>query len=480
VSAIVENGRRLVLSCTGMDREGAATAPHGEFVLHVPGALPQERVVATVAHVSPHLQAGQRHAWAELNEIEQASPDRVAPACPAHGRCTSCPFMAWAYPAQLGWKREMVAQAMAAQPEGTSVPVAECVASPLPLGYRGNAKLVYGSDDHGRLVLGAYAPRSHDIVDMAGCPLSEPALSEVATKLHGLLCEKANRVGEGGLCPSEPERGKVWNPSQGFQPYDEIRRTGVLRYVLMRANAQGKVLVTLVSARATWPQAQALADELAAACPAVCGVVLNVNASTGNVLLGEEEHLLCGSAFIEDDIGPARVRLGSRSFAQANRQVAGQAYSAIVSAAKTLGPIDRVVDAYAGAGGIALSLAPLASEVVAIESTQAAVTTAEAFIATTTGSRVRFLAGDVAEHLAQVGHADMVVLNPPRKGCAPAVLAAVAKLAPRLVAYLSCNPETLARDVAVLARAGLRCTGVTPYDMMAQTPHVEALALLVR
>jgi 23S rRNA (uracil1939-C5)-methyltransferase len=315
---------------------------------------------------------------------------------------------------------------------------------------------------------------------MAGCPLSEPALSEVATKLHGLLCEKANRVGEGGLCPSEPERGKVWNPSQGFQPYDEIRRTGVLRYVLMRANAQGKVLVTLVSARATWPQAQALADELAAACPAVCGVVLNVNASTGNVLLGEEEHLLCGSAFIEDDIGPARVRLGSRSFAQANRQVAGQAYSAIVSAAKTLGPIDRVVDAYAGAGGIALSLAPLASEVVAIESTQAAVTTAEAFIATTTGSRVRFLAGDVAEHLAQVGHADMVVLNPPRKGCAPAVLAAVAKLAPRLVAYLSCNPETLARDVAVLARAGLRCTGVTPYDMMAQTPHVEALALLVR
>jgi 23S rRNA (uracil1939-C5)-methyltransferase len=457
VTAIVEKGRKLAVQCTGMDREGAATATEESFILHVAGALPGERVTTTVTHVSTHLQAGQRHAWATLDAIELASPDRDAPPCPTHGCCTSCPLMSWATPAQLRWKRDLVAQALAAHPSLAEVPLAECVASPLPLGYRGNAKLVYGWDRENHLVLGAYAPRSHEIVDMAGCPLSEPVLVETATVLHKLLVEHA------------------------VEPFHEIRRTGVLRYVLMRANGLGKVLVTLVSARADWPQAQALAQSLAATCPAVCGVVLNVNASTGNVLLGEEEHLLWGADFIEDEIGPARVRLGPRSFAQANRRVAGLAYAAILSAVEKLGTIDRVVDVYAGAGGIALSLAPRAAEVVAIEENPAAAATAQAFVdETTSGARVRFVAGDAAEHLAQVGHADVVVLNPPRKGCAPAVLAAVVQLGPRLVAYLSCNPETLARDLAVLARAGLRCAGVTPYDMLAHTPHVESLALLYR
>jgi 23S rRNA (uracil1939-C5)-methyltransferase len=457
VTATIEKGQKLVLLCTGVDREGAATATQASFIIHVAGALLGEQVRATVAHVSSHQQAGFRHVWATLDGIEQASPDRDAPPCPAHGRCTSCPLMSWAYPAQLRWKREQVAQALAAHPELAQVPVSECVASPLPLGYRGNAKLVYGRDREGNLVLGAYAPRSHEIVDMAGCPLSEPVLVEVAAALHKLLVERE------------------------VEAFDEVRRTGMLRYLLMRANAEGKVLVTLVSGRAPWPEAKALAGALAAACPAVCGVVHNVNASTGNVLLGEEEHVLWGAAFIEDTIGPARVRLASRSFAQANRQVAGLAYAAIVSAAQKLGPIGRVVDVYAGAGGIALSLAPLAAEVVAIEENPAAAATAQAFVAeTTAGARVRFVAGDAADHLAQVGTADVVVLNPPRKGCAPLVLAVVAQLAPRLVAYLSCNPETLARDLATLARLGLPCASVTPLDMLAHTPHVEALALLGR
>jgi 23S rRNA (uracil1939-C5)-methyltransferase len=204
-----------------------------------------------------------------------------------------------------------------------------------------------------------------------------------------------------------------------------------------------------------------------------------VNSASGNVLLGETEHLLFGSAAIEDTIGPARVRLGPRSFAQANRLVAGRAYRDIVAAAAHLGPIDRVVDAYAGAGGIALSLAPLAREVVAIEENPAACATAQAFLAERGSDRnIRFVIGDVAEHLAQIGTADLVVLNPPRKGCVPAVLNSVAQLRPRLVAYLSCNLASLARDLAALARLGLRIVGITPYDMLPQTPHVEALALL--
>ena len=456
VTATVEKGQKLLLRCEDLDREGAATARHGSLVLHVAGALPGEQVRVSVAHVSPHEQTGTRHAWAELDEIVQASPERVDPPCPTQGRCGACPLMRWSYPAQRLWKRRLVAQALAGYPDLAAVEVKECVASPLLFGYRGNAKLVYGRDREEQLVLGAYARRSHEIVDMAGCPLIEPALAHVASALRTLLLDRP------------------------VEPFDEIRRTGLLRYAIMRANAWGQVLVTLVTARHRWPEAQDLATALVTACPSVLGVVQNVNPSMGNVMLGEEEHLLWGSAFIEDEIGPARVRLGSRSFAQANRQVAGLAYAAIAAAATRLGPIERAVDAYAGAGGIALSLAPLAHEVVAIEENPAAAATATAFIEQggSAGARVRFVAGDVADHLAQIGRADVVVLNPPRKGCAPAVLAAVAQLSPRMVAYLSCNLETLARDLGVLARLGLPCRVITPFDMLAHTPHVEALALL--
>ena len=454
----IRPGVSLLVTCDRLDHDGLGVAEMqnqaGRFRLHVAGALPGECVRARVAHVSPHAREQGRDAWAELEEMVSASPERVAPPCPVQPRCGSCPLAVWAYAAQLEWKRDLVVEAMAGQ-KLAEVPIAACVASPRPFGYRGNSKYVFGPDRDGRLVLGAYAPRSHEIVDMSGCPIGEPALAEVAAALLTLLCKYA------------------------VAPFDEILRTGLLRYVIMRANADGRVLVALVTGREDWPQAELLARELAAACPAVLGVVHNINSATGNALFGEQEHLLFGSAAIEDTIGPARVRLGPRSFAQANRLVAGRAYQDIVAAAARLGSIDRVVDAYAGAGGIGLAMAPLAREVVAIEENPAACATAQAFLAERApGRNVRIVIGDVADHLARVGTADVVVLNPPRKGCSPAVLEGVVQLRPRLVAYLSCSPDSLARDLAALARLGLRTVSVTPYDMLPHTPHVEALALL--
>jgi 23S rRNA (uracil1939-C5)-methyltransferase len=447
-------GELVELVGEGIDDRGSGVAPLGEHDVHVAGLLPGERASACIEHVSVHRAGGRREAWARLQVVTEPSPERVAPVCPAHGPCGGCPLQHLAYPAQVRWKGQQVAETLAAHPALAGVLVSPCVPSPLALGYRNQAKYVYGPAHHsGRLVLGAYAPRSHDIVDLTGCQVVEPPIDHAAGSLRDLL------------------------EAHGVPPFDEIRRTGLLRYVIVRANAAGQVLVALVAGRPEWPGAEALAAALQARAPQVTGVVLNVNESRGNALFGGEDRLLGGVPTLEDRVGPARVELHARSFFQLNRGTAGRAYADLAAAAAALGPITRAVDAYAGAGGIAFSLLPHAREVVALEENAAATAAATDF-ATRGGLPVRFLTGDAAALIGQIADAQLVVLNPPRAGCAPAVLAAVGRLRPRLVAYLSCNPITLARDLELLAKHGLVTAEVRPYDMLPHTPHVEALALL--
>jgi 23S rRNA (uracil1939-C5)-methyltransferase len=461
----LQPGDPLKVRCDRLDEQGAGVVagdPASEHQLHVQGLLPGETAAVTVEHVSPHRREGRRQAWARLDAVETPSPDRAAPVCPGFGPCGGCPLQHLAYPAQVRWKGEQVSAALARHPALAGVPVAPCVPSPRPLGYRNQAKYVYGRVEtasgrqEGRLALGAYAPRSHAIVDMAGCQVVEPVLDQVATAARDLL------------------------EARDVPPFDEVKRTGLVRYVVLRSNAAGQVLVTLVAGRPPGPELTELAAELRARVPAVSGVVLNVNPTAGNVLFGPDDVTLAGQPRLEDGIGPVRVELASRSFFQLNRQTAGLAYEELRRAAAALGPVARAIDAYAGAGGIAFCLAPYATEVVAIEDNAAATTAAAGYAARHGGGfeRVRFVTGDAAAELARIDAADVVVLNPPRGGCAPAVLAAVGRLRPRLCAYLSCHPGTLARDLEVLAGLGLATREVRPYDMLPHTPHVEALALL--
>ena len=435
--------------------EGRARSGEECWRVHVPGALVGERLLARLAHVSVHADGGEREAWAELVSLLAPSPDRVAPDCAACGECGSCALMALAYHAQLAWKRERVQAQLVRYPVLAGISAATCVPSPETTHYRNQAKYVYGRDPtSGHLVLGAYAPRSHRLVDLEGCRVIEPQLEDARLAMIEILA--ARRV----------------------EPFDEQRRTGILRYVVMRENAAGKVMVTLVAARRDWVEAPAIASAIAAACSAVAGVVLNVNPTGGNRILGEEERSLWGLPYLEDRVGGVTVRLASRSFSQANRAVAACIYRDIVAA----GPaqIERAVDAYAGAAPIALSLATVATEVVAIEENRAATAAAAAFIArlADASSVVRVVTGDAARCLEDVHCADFVVLDPPRKGCAKDVLAAIGHLRPQGLAYLSCDPATLARDLAVLVAGGARLLRVTPYDMLPHTPHVETLALL--
>ena len=420
----------------------------------MPGALPGESVVATIDHVSQH----RPEAWGHLVEIAVASPGRRPPACRAFGSCGGCVLQHLAYEEQVRWKGERVRAIAAALPSLRGVAVADCVASPRPLGYRNRSKLVCARDPAGRgsgtLRLGAYAPRTHEVVDLAGgCRIAEAPLDEIAAMLREILAGAA------------------------VVPYDERTLGGDLRHAVLRVNHRGAVLVTLVTARRAWGAGAGVAAALRASRPEVSGVVQNVNPSRGNAIYGPDDVTLSGEPTLDETIGGVRLRLSARAFLQANRDVAALAYRAIAGAARLTGT-ETVVDAYAGAGAIALTLAPRALSVVGIEEHAAAVDDATASAAQNGAANARFVAGDVAARLRELERADVVVLNPPRKGCGAAVLDGVARLAPRTIAYLSCDPATLARDLDGLATRGYHTTSLTPFDMLPHTPHIEVLAVV--
>jgi 23S rRNA (uracil1939-C5)-methyltransferase len=451
----VRAGDRLTLACVDLDDEGAGVSAER---VHVAGALPGESVAATVEHVSAHT----GEAWARLERVETPSPARQATSCAAFGACGGCVLQHLDYDAQRAWKQARVERAL--RGAGLDVAVDACVASPRPLGYRNNSKLVAGGAA-GRLLLGAYAPRSHAVVDLTGCRIAQPPLDDTARALRELF------------------------EARGVRPYDERALTGDLRYVVLRANASGQVLATWIVSRAV-DDGTALARAFRAARPEVAGVVEHVNRTRGNALFesGGPTRTLDGASSLEDTVPvgagvvdrSVRVRLSAGAFFQANRDVAGLAYAAIAHALEPRAG-EQIVDAYCGVGGIALTLAPASGQggsVLGIENNAAAVNDAIASAALNGVENARFVTADVAARLAAVEHADLVVVNPPRKGCAPGVLEQLLRLAPRAVAYLSCDPDTLARDLAWLAAHGYRARSVTPFDMLPHTPHIEALAII--
>jgi 23S rRNA (uracil1939-C5)-methyltransferase len=441
-----------------LDDAGAGLADTNDRRVHIAGALPGETVTARVVHRSPHG----RDAWARLHQIVVPSAERVSPVCPAFGRCGGCVLQHLAPAGQLAWKRQLVQDALNAAPTALHLPaVGDCVPSPATLGYRNQAKYVVARDAGGRTILGAYAPRSHDVIDLAGCRLGEPPQDAVAVQLRSLL-----------------ER-------HGVEPFDEKTRTGLLRYVVIRTNAAGQVLVALVTGRPEFPAGHAIAAALAAAIPAVVSVVHEINESTGNAIFARASATaapaptLLGPGVLIERFGAVDVEIGARAFLQLNRAVARAAYAAIRDALATA-PIARLLDLYAGVGAIAFSVADCAREIVAVEENPAA-TAAGADAAARAGlAHVRFVTGQVAATLASLGQADAIVLNPPRAGAGTQVCAAIAALQPQVVAYLSCNPATLGNDLVTLTAgaSGLIIESVRPFDMLPHTTHVETLVIL--
>jgi len=439
----LRRGERVALEIERLDDDGAGIGVHSGLAVHVARALPGERVLARVDHLSPH----RPQAWAALVTVERESPARVAPACAGFGLCGGCVWQHLAYPSQLAAKRADIERALGAELAAAGVALPEVAASPAVLGYRNKAKYVVGPDRAGRLVLGSYLPRSHDIVDMAGCRVIEPALERVA----GALAERM--------------RG---------------RGAGSLRHVVMRANHAGRVLVVLVAARARDPEVAALGAALGEHAE-VAGVVLHVHDAPGDAIFGRGPFVaLVGAAELEDRIGEVRLHLSAGAFFQVNRTQAAALYAAARDAAE-LRAGDGVLELYAGAAGITLTLAPRVARAVAVEEHAGAAADARASVGLNGAGNVEVVCAEAGAYLAR-GDArpDVVVVDPPRKGMGGAVIQGLGRLGARTLMYVSCSPASLARDVRLLGQEGYRVTSAAAFDLFPHTPHVETMLRLDR
>jgi 23S rRNA (uracil1939-C5)-methyltransferase len=435
----------------GTGREAEADEPR---LVHVADLLPGERAEVQIDHQSPH----KAEAWGHVTRrIGPASPDRVAPVCPGFGRCGGCIWQHLAYPAQLAAKHQRVVLALATVPavaDGT-VAVAEVRPSPAITGYRNKGKYVVGrAADH--VVLGAYAPRSHDVVDTLGCQIVAPVIDEVATWLRGAI------------------------EAAGLVPYDERARSGELRYVIIR-EAAGDVLVALVVApRTPRNKLEQVANALSRH-PALRGLVAIENDRRDGAILpsGSSAQVLHGHGFVVEDLAGARLEVGAGEFLQVNRLQALAMYRRVVELAEVTDKT-QAVDLFAGVGGIGLHLARAGAAVVAVEIDRDAVAALRR-AAREAGLPLTAIAGDAADVRGQLTSLpDVVVVNPPRKGLSDQARALVAEWAPPTIVYVSCGPESLARDLTALATRGYAPDAIEPFDLMPGTPQIETVVRLRR
>jgi 23S rRNA (uracil1939-C5)-methyltransferase len=296
------------------------------------------------------------------------------------------------------------------------------------------------------------------VVDIADCPLHHPLINRVAAVVR-----------------DELDRRKI-------SAYDANHRRGLLRYLLVRVSpAYDKAMVTFVTSERNYREVTHLAKWLQRKIPEVISVHQNVNSSSGNVIFGRETFKVLGTPDLIDKVGDVRLRLGPTSFLQVHHAQAARIYR-LVRDWCDLRTGESALDLYCGVGGISLHLAGKAHQVFGVETHAEAVRHAQANATMNGFTNCKFVAGDVEAILGDdfplTGKLGAVVVNPPRSGCSPQVLSAIADLQPRTLVYVSCHPDSLARDLALLVEQGFRVEEVQPVDMFPQTPHVENVVRL--
>ncbi|NIK77999.1 23S rRNA (uracil1939-C5)-methyltransferase [Paenibacillus castaneae] len=469
IDAPFQKNEEVTVDIIGLTHDGEGVGRADGYTLFIQGALPGERVRAKVMKVK------KQYGYARLEEIVLKSPSRVEPPCDIYKECGGCQLQHFDYPAQLEWKRQHVVDNLMrigklkvigeANREGAIISegiiVHETVGMDEPWRYRNKAAVPVGiSSKDGELLAGFYARSSHRIIDMDDCLIQHNDNDEVIRMVK--------RIGR----------------ELGASPYDEETGGGMLRHVMARTGVvTGEIMVVLVTNGKKLPSAELWVQRIREELPAVKSIVQNVNERNTNVIFGDETKVLWGSEVIYDELDGIRFAISARSFYQVNPVQTVELYRKAVEYAGLTGS-ETVIDAYCGIGTISLFLARQAGRVYGVEIVPEAIEDAARNAALNGIENASFEAGPaevVIPRWREEGiTADVIVVDPPRKGCDPALLETILAMKPERVVYVSCNPSTLARDLRVLEDGGYRTAEVVPVDMFPWTVHVESCVLLVR
>ncbi len=379
----------------------------------------------------------------------------VLPRCPLSRKCGGCQLQNMDYPRQLKYKQETVVSLL-----GKYHHVSPIIGMERPYHYRNKVQAAFGLTRSGEVVSGVYQSSSHRIVKVDSCQIEDPLADRIVVTIRRLL-----------------PQFRIW-------PYNEDTRRGFLRHVLVRRGfTSGEIMVVLVGATPIFPMKKKFTAELLRRHPEISTVVLNINPQRTSMLLGEREEVLHGSGYIEDTLCGCTFRISPRSFYQINPIQTERLYRAALDMAHITAE-DRVLDAYCGVGTIGIVAAKQAKQVVGVELNTDAVRDARVNARRNHLDNIAFIAADAGEYmveLAQSGeHVDVVLMDPPRAGSDLPFLNSLLTLAPSRVVYISCNPETQARDLRTLTKGGYRVTAIQPVDMFPHTSHIETVVLLRR
>ncbi len=442
----LEKNRIYRAHIDGYSSEGLGIARIDGQVVFVHGAVRGETCDVLVMKVLKNA------AFGKIAALAEPSPARRQPDCPYYGRCGGCDFRHMSYEEELWAKRARVQDALT-RIGGAEVTVEEILGAEQPLHYRN--KSIYPISPAGEV--GFYRARSHQVVHVEHCLIQKPEADALAQAVRDYIA-----------------RFQV-------EPYNEATGRGLLRHLYVRTSCRGESLACLLVNGSRLPHEQELVDMLRAAAPGVCGVVLGENTRRGNAILGDRYRTLWGRDYLTDTLCGLELRLSVPSFYQVNHDQAQRLYEKALEYAGLTGR-ELAVDLYCGAGTITQVLARRARHVIGGEIVPEAIRDAEDSARRNGVENVEFLCGDasrLAAELRQRGlRPDVICVDPPRKGLAPDVVEAAASMTPGRIVYVSCDPATLARDVARFAPLGYCPVRACAVDLFPGTAHIETVVLL--
>ena len=422
--------------------EGAGIGRHEGMTVFVPRALPGETVAVKI------IKLAKSYAVGRMMNISRPSAERVAPFCPVFEQCGGCTLQHLSYDAQLAYKSRYVQQCFK-RIGGINIDTPHIEPCANTRDYRNKASFPVAGQT-GQARAGFFAPRSHELV-ACDCPIQKPEINAVKNAVVR------------------------WANNNDIPPYNEQTGKGVLRHIVARQSSDGGVMTGVVVREKVdeRPLIEALQS-----IPDLKSIAININREKGNAILGRETRVIYGGAYITEEYSGLKFRAALQSFLQVNHAQSQKLYDKALEYAD-ISQNDTVFDLFCGIGTISLLAARRAKRVLGIEYEPSAVKNAEENARLNGIGNVQFLAGDAGELLKTgvntAGNPDIVILDPPRKGCDAALIEGIVVASPKRIVYVSCNPATLARDAALLKELGYEVKEVSGVDMFPHTTHVECV-----